>query len=343
MIRPPKLQLGDKVAIVSPSFAGPGQWPEIYQLGLHRLTKEFKLKPVEFPTTRQVRASARDRSVDLISAFRDKKIKAIIASLGGNDQVTYVKNLPNQVFREHPKAFFGFSDNTHLSNHLWLNSIISYYGGMILTQFAFQQGMDPFTIKYLKKAMFVGGWTQLEASHQYNDIDLDWADPNNISKNRVYENNSGWFWDGQGMIEGISWGGCLESIDEMLRHGIAIPSLTDFENIILFTETSEETPSKSYVFRVYRALGERGILAKVKAFLVGRPKAWSFENQQTTSAKKKYRQAQRETIIEIIRRYNPTAPIVQNLDIGHTEPQIPLPYGGKLKVDTSKREIWAKF
>ena len=67
--------------------------------------------------------------------------------------------------------------------------------------------------------------------------------------------------DGQtnSMTQGITWGGCVESIDEILRNGVAIPSLTDFENIVLIAETSEEIPSPDYVFRVFRALGERGV------------------------------------------------------------------------------------
>jgi hypothetical protein len=29
-----KLKRGDKVAILSPSFAAPGKWPQVYELGL---------------------------------------------------------------------------------------------------------------------------------------------------------------------------------------------------------------------------------------------------------------------------------------------------------------------
>jgi muramoyltetrapeptide carboxypeptidase LdcA involved in peptidoglycan recycling len=146
-------------------------------------------------------------------------------------------------------------------------------------------------------------------------------------------------WDGTANAEGITWGGCLESIDELLRHGTPIPSLTDFENIVLMTETSEEAPSSAYVFRVYRALGERGILARVRAVLVGRPKAWEFGNERTAEEKAQYRKDQRETIIRAVRTYNPTAPIIQNMDFGHTDPQIAMPYGGVVKIDSAGRGI----
>ena len=56
-----KLQPGDKAAILSPSFGAPGTWPHVYQLGLERL-RGFGLEPVEFPTTTQVNALAKDRA-----------------------------------------------------------------------------------------------------------------------------------------------------------------------------------------------------------------------------------------------------------------------------------------
>jgi muramoyltetrapeptide carboxypeptidase LdcA involved in peptidoglycan recycling len=129
----------------------------------------------------------------------------------------------------------------------------------------------------------------------------------------------------------------------MLRHNIEIPTLDQFENIILFTETSEEIPSSDYVHRVYRALGERGILENIKGILVGRAKAWNFDNQNSENVKKEYRKKQQETILEVVRKYNKDIPVVQNLDFGHTDPNIPLPYGGKIKIISDNQKIFAEF
>ncbi len=48
----PKLKVGDRVAILSPSFAGAGRWPAVYELGLQRMRNIFGLEPVEYPSTR---------------------------------------------------------------------------------------------------------------------------------------------------------------------------------------------------------------------------------------------------------------------------------------------------
>lgn len=138
-------------------------------------------------------------------------------------------------------------------------------------------------------------------------------------------------------------GGCLESIDEILRHHITLPSVKEFENIILFTETSEEIPESAYVFRVYRALGELGILERVKAVLVGRPKAWEFGKERSSEEKSAYRKEQQETILQVVRMYNSNIPVIQNLDFGHTDPQICLPMGRMAKINSSEQIIQIDF
>ena len=92
-----KLSKGDKVAIVSPSFAAPGRFSDVYKLGLERLRTVFGLLPVEYPTTAKLGASGDERAADLIAAFNDPEIKAVIATIGGDDQVTYIKNLPAEL------------------------------------------------------------------------------------------------------------------------------------------------------------------------------------------------------------------------------------------------------
>lgn len=340
----PKLQSGDKVAILSPSFAAPGRWPHIYELGLQRLREDFCLEPVAYSTTSQIGASKEDRSADLVAAYKNPDIKAVISTLGGDDQITYVKNLPDAPFHDKPKPYFGYSDNTHFMNHLWLNGVPSYYGGSLFTEFARTPRMDDFTMYYLRKALFEGGEAELSASATFNDVGTDWGSPDNLTREKFYEPSEGWQWsEGGGVVEGITWGGCLESIDEILRHGVRLPSPEQFEQVILLTETSEEIPSHDYVRRVYRALGERGILHRVRGILVGRPKAWEFGSQRSPEEKMRYREEQREVITAMVRRYNLSIPIVQNLDFGHTNPQICMPYGFVVRIDANKKKIVANF
>ncbi len=338
-----KLKPGDKVAIVSPSFPAPAVWPQVYEHGLETIRTVFALEPVPFPATAKLDATVEEKAADLVAAFSDPEIKAVISTIGGDIQVTYIKHLPSSPFVENPKPFFGYSDNTHFMNWLFLHDIPSYYGGALFTQFAHQPEMNPYTVEYLKHALFESGSIELRPSQSFNDLGLDWADPENLTKERQYEPNEGYVWDGSGTREGQLWGGCVESIDELLRHDVAIPTLTQFTDIVLMLETSEEIPTAGYVRRVLRALGERGVLERIQGVVVGRAKAREFDLLRTPAERSDYRHEQQRTIIQTVRAYNEHIPIVQNLDFGHTEPQIPMPYGGHIVIDATNHTITATF
>lgn len=338
-----KLQKGDKVAVLSPSFAAPAIFPKVFELGLQRIRNELGLEPVEYPTTRQLNASTEERARDIVAAFSDPEIKAVIASIGGDDQVTYIHKMSPEVFIKNPKLFLGYSDNSHLCNFLFQHGIPSYYGACVMTQFAMQGEMDEYTVENIRHALFDSGEYEISSSEEYNEIGLNWKDEKLLATRRAYEKNTGWIWDAPVDSKGVLWGGCLESIDDMLRNNTPIPSLKEFGNIILMLETSEEIPSHGYVQRVIRALGERGILQEVQGIFVGRPKAWEFDKQFTKEERTTYTNEQQKTILETVRTYNKNIPVVQNMNFGHTDPQIPMPYGGKVRVDSNKKRIFVYF
>jgi len=338
-----KLKKGDKVAVLSPSFAAPGRFPHVFELGLERLRSLFELEPVEYPTTRKLGAGAEERARDLVAAFEDPEIKAVIASIGGDDQVTYIYKMLPHSFIDNPKLFLGYSDNSHFCNFLFQHNIPSYYGACVMTQFAMQKEMDEYTIDHIRHTLFDSGEYEIIPSSEYNEMGLDWSDPSLLATRRAYEPNTGWVWDTPSDGAGILWGGCLESVDDMLRNNVSIPNIDEFENIVLLLETSEEVPSHGYVHRVIRSLGERGILQKIQGILVGRPKAWEFDKPFTKEERTLYVKNQQDTILQTVRSYNKNIPIVQNMNFGHTDPQIPMPYGGKVKIDSNKKKIFVCF
>lgn len=316
-----KLKLGDQVAIISPSAGLPGLFPWVQDLGLERLCDVFGLVPKEYPTTRQMNASLQNRARDITDAFKDPANKAVIASIGGDDQIKLLKYLDPQVFLDNPKPFFGYSDNTHLHNFLWHLGTPSFYGGSIMTQYTMQGGMHDFTVEYLKKALFENGEVELTAPKEFNDEGLDWSNKQNLTKQRKMEPNDGWRWDGTKDAEGILWGGCIESLVEEFTVGKYLPNDNDLSGTILFLESAEDIPDPWIVEYLLTGMGERGWFDKFQAVLVGRPKAWEFDKQKTPLEKTGYRKAQREVALKTIRQYNKDIPIIQNLDFGHTDPQ----------------------
>lgn len=83
MVQLSKFKKGDKAAILSPSFAAPGRFHHVYELGLKCLREIFELEPVVFPATVKLGASGEEHAADLVVAFKDPDIKGIITSIGG--------------------------------------------------------------------------------------------------------------------------------------------------------------------------------------------------------------------------------------------------------------------
>jgi muramoyltetrapeptide carboxypeptidase LdcA involved in peptidoglycan recycling len=338
-----KLSTGDQVGVVSPSAGLPGLFPWVQDLGLQRLRDVFGLRPVEYPTTRVMGAAPADRARDVMAAFADPANRAVFASIGGHDQIKIIKHLDPQVFLDNPKPFFGFSDNTNLHNFLWNLGLPSYYGASVMNQFGMSVAMFDLTVEFIRHALFDSGEFEITAASQYSDEDLDWADKSNLQKPRRMEPNGGLVWDGAKDASGILWGGCVESLIMQASAGKYLPADQDLDGTILALETAEDIPEHWLIECLLTGFGERGWLERCQAVLVGRPKTWAMDKPFNARQKAAYRQAQQETVIKTVRQYNPNIPIVQNLDFGHTEPQIPLPLGRPARVITNQRKVYLTY
>ena len=96
MIKPMKLNKGDKVAIVSLSrgLLGMPFCKHELDIGIRRL-EEFGLIPVIMPNAlkdmKYIAEHPEARASDLKKAFMDKDIKAVICAIGGDDTYKKVK------------------------------------------------------------------------------------------------------------------------------------------------------------------------------------------------------------------------------------------------------------
>lgn len=344
MISPPILTPGDRVAIVSPSGGLPELFPAVFEQGLRRLSEDFGLIPVEYPTTRVLHSSLADRARDLHAAFADPEIRALFCAIGGDDQIKLLRYLDPELLRAHPKRFFGYSDATNIELFLWNLGIVSFYGGAIMVQFGMAGGMHEYTVESLRHALFDPGEVEIHPAPSYTDEDRDWGDAPQLALSPNMWPNPGWEWvNADRTIEGVTWGGCLEILDYQLRAGRYLPRDADCDGAILLLETSEELPDTKYVYRVLMGMGERGLLQRFAAVLVGRAKAWAFDRRQTLEQKAAYVHEQRAAIQRALDEYSPSVPVVYNLDFGHTDPQWIVPLGGYVRIEGASRRIFARY
>ncbi len=241
LVAPEKARAGDKVAVLSPSFAAPGAAPAVHEQAMRRLTEVTGLIPVEYPTTRQLRASPQDRAADLNAAFADPEIRAVLATIGGEDQITVVPHLNGEAVRGDPKPYLGYSDNTNILSWLWTQGVAGFYGGSTQVQLGPGPSVDSCHVAALKAALVTGGRLEITDPGESEDVGKAWADPAALTEFGNREATEPWAWAGpQRTVTGRTWGGCIEVIQWILTAARFPADPAVLHGGVLLLETSED-------------------------------------------------------------------------------------------------------
>ena len=332
------------MAILSPAFAAPAVSEAVHLQAMRRLTEATGLVPVEYPTTRQLGASAEARAADITEAFADPTISAVLATVGGDDQVTVIPHIDTAVLATNPKPFLGYSDNTNLHNLLWSVGVPSYFGGSTQVHLGPGPRIDDVHLVSLRAALLDGGRIELTEPGESEDFGVPWTDPRALTEFGPREPSEPWTWAGpKAVAEGRTWGGCIEVIDQIALAD-RMPRLEDLAGAILLLETSEETPSADEVKRWVRALGERGILGVIAGVLLARPPVSELHSPVPSSKERaRLRAAQRDAVVEQVTHYAPDAVVCVGVPFGHTRPQWIIPHGGTIRLDGATRTVTADY
>ena len=190
MIKPKKLKKGDKVAIVSLSsgLAGEEMFRHRYELGKKRLeqlgfnvvTMKNALKGIEYLYNHPEK-----RAEDFMEAILDKDIKGIICNIGGDDTIRLLPYIDFEAIENNPKVFMGYSDTT--INHYMMQKagVVSYYGPAVMTDFAENNNMHTYTLKYINEVLLENKEDiVIKSSDKWTSEYLDWAieENDNISR-----------------------------------------------------------------------------------------------------------------------------------------------------------------
>jgi muramoyltetrapeptide carboxypeptidase LdcA involved in peptidoglycan recycling len=311
---------------------------------MRRLRTEIGVEPVELPTTRRLDASPRDRARDLMDAFTDPDIKAVMATIGGEDQITVLPHLDPVRIVANAKPFFGYSDNTNILNWLWLHGLASYHGGSTQVHLGRSPDTHPVSTRSLRAALFEHVDLPVLPLPEFREDEGDWASPRYGTTPIRTVAAAPWRWENADTrLTAPTWGGNLEVLHWNLAAGRWIGPPSAYAGCILLLETSEDMPSDREVFRMLRNMGERGLLEQFPGVVVARAKASSTEMPRNDVDRERYRDDQAAAVLRAMAQYNPTALVVIGPDFGHTDPQWVLPYGGKLSVDGPARSIVAHY
>jgi muramoyltetrapeptide carboxypeptidase LdcA involved in peptidoglycan recycling len=327
------LRQGDTVATISLSWGGAGELLHRYEIGKRQLQDTFGLKVVEtkhaLKSAEYISKNPQARADDLMEAFSDKSIKAIISNIGGEDSIRTLPYIDISVIRQNSKIILGFSDTTITHFACYKAGLTSFYGTSLLVGFAENGGMHQYQIDDIKQTLFsakpVGqilpnqtGWTS-----EF----LDWGNPELQNTRRKLTQSTGWnFLQGNKKVQGQLIGGCVEVL-EFLKGTDFWLSSAEWENKILFLETSEEEMTPPNFRRILRNYAAQGIFDKINGLLLGRPYHNKFVDDFNN------------VLLQVVRdeEGNDQLPIVTEMDFGHTCPTFTIPYGVLAEIDSEKK------
>ncbi|MBB2482888.1 LD-carboxypeptidase [Bacillus sp. APMAM] len=332
LIKPKKLQPGDCVATVSPSWGGAGEpglrWR--YEQGVKRLEEVFGLKVIPMPNSLKggeyLYHHPQARAEDLMTAFKDEKIKGIVANIGGEDSIRLLPYIDFDVIRNNPKIFMGYSDVT--VSHLFCHKagVSSFYGPAILTDFAENVEMDPYTIEMVNRTLFsnkiIG---EIQPAEEWTSERLEWIEENKNKRRTMQQNSCYEVLQGSGIAKGYLIGGCIEVL-EFVKGTELWPDKKYWNDSILFFETSEEKPDPNLLKYWLRNYAVQGILQKANGIIFGKPQDEMYYEEYKAEIKKVMKEFHLEDL-----------PILYNLNFGHTEPKFILPYGAKAEINCDKK------
>ncbi|KAL4117931.1 hypothetical protein PRIC2_010259 [Phytophthora ramorum] len=359
LLRAPALVKGDTIAFVAPASG-------LAALVPHRLTKArdelerhgFRVKiypsvtrtAQENATTQQSRgddvvaavdrtvssayssADAETRADELMQAFRDPTVAAIVCTIGGFTSHEVLEYLDFEVIAACPKIFCGFSDITTL--HLALYSktkLCSFYGPAAVVQFGEFPGPMSYTMASFWKAVQCPAEPlgEISPSTEWtDDKTANWFTRADIAYQDAMKPNPGHTWLRAGSATGRILGGCLPTLLQV-RGSEFMPDLRDAILLIEMPEGPQFDQGMA-LSDVNVALGwlrVDGTFSKIRGLVVGRAFAYS--------------EAQVEELQRLIRHHtrDTSFPILYGVDVGHTNPVATIPLGCQTALDASSNSF----
>jgi muramoyltetrapeptide carboxypeptidase len=299
VVRPPALQIGDLVVVLSP--AGPAQ-PDRVAAGIE-LLRSWGLRPVPAPHAFDhhgyLAGSDAERIADLNAAFADPQVRGIVVTRGGYGMQRIVDYLDVHAVRRDPKPVVGFSDITALHLALWQGArLASVYG---------------------PGAAWWPDRTGEESAQSLRDV-LMTTEPIIIKQQPASATTPASRLGAAG-LPGMASGTLLGGNLALLASSIGTRDFPDLDGAILLIEDVDEAPYR--VDRMLTQLRRSGVLAGVAGMAVGQfvrcADEWSTD------------------VAEVIgeRLGDLGIPVLGGLPIGHGSDQLAVPLGVPATIDVA--------
>lgn len=237
-LRPPALQPGDTIGLVSPASTLPDR-AQYDRIAERVRDLGFRVLEGEHARSRwgNFGGTDRQRADDLHAMFRNPEVDAVMAFRGGWGSGRLLPLLDFGLMADHPKALIGFSDITSLLLSVYARTgMVTFHGPVGKSEWT------PFTTRSFRRVLQRGGEGPL------SDSGVSGGDPLTLRAGRA---------------EGVLLGGNLSVLSAMVGTGW----LPDFDGALLFLEEVGEDYYR--VDRMLTQLGQAGILEGLAGFAFG--------------------------------------------------------------------------
>ncbi|MBZ2174487.1 LD-carboxypeptidase [Schnuerera sp. xch1] len=302
MIRPKSLKFGDNIGIIAP--ASPTTKDKVERVYNKLIEMGFKVIMGKSCYHNYGYLAGLDnlRAEDLNNMFKDKKVDGIICLRGGYGTPRILDLLDYELIKNNPKVFIGYSDITAL--HIVFNQIshlVTFHGPMAASDIIGE--FSEFSKKSLYNCILKGEFKSSIKNHSEEIITIN-----------------------NGIAEGPIIGGNLSLITSTIGTDYEI----DTKGKILFIEEVGEEPYK--IDRMLTQLRLSKKLQEAEGIILGNfnnciPESSDYDDSLTLE----------QVIDNIIKPLK--KPTIFNLQAGHCEPVITIPFGVKTKLDADNKEL----
>lgn len=311
------LHPGDEIRVVAPSAS---QRPKD-KAACARAARRLEALGYKVTFGRSIDQRARlgsalpaDRASDLMDAYSDTNVKAIMALTGGWLANEILPLIDWEVLRNNPKPLVGYSDITVLLNALYAKTGTVNLLGPNFSTLGYQPEWR-YSLSNLNDLLTGKLPKQLKRSRAWGE-----------RRQRALRKTKPWQVLATGSAEGVLLGGNLGTF-YLLQGTECMPAFN--QPFILLAEDDDESgtfTAREFSRRLESLLQQPGFRANLRGLLIGR-----FQPES------KVKRSDLQTLITS--KDLGQIPIIAEVDFGHTLPMLTLPIGGHMLIDVTSKDV----
>lgn len=307
-----------KIGVVSPANSFLKLYPNRVSNGINYLKTlgiETVFSPHAYDNSGYTSSSVANRVDDINRFINDESIDLILASIGGHNSNNLVEHIDYKGIIKNKTKICGYSDITCilLSVHSQTGNIV-YHGPTFLPEICEYPQPYDYTIKYFNNVISNNVVDFVDPGYQIKEF-VDWKEQEKRMCARQCEQNTPWKVIRKGYAKSKIVGGNLPTILNLIGTKWLPENL--FKDKILFIE------HVNYSFGEFAAMLQslylRGIFDKIKGLIIGRIANVNFSSISIANI-----------INSLVKK---DIPIIQDVDLGHTDPMITIPIGATAELN----------